>query len=487
MLGIGTSLKKDARGREIQTCRLSIPARVLARYVSLSDLLAALGWWLVKRMLMLFRQRFSHTEPPPPPRHRSLSYTKSFDEVFPDLNKGGQHRFSYESGGEGAHLSWRRRKSAARSRNLSYASSIDQLISETPATVSDGYERGTSRWHGSALPPRTSSLSQRRGRRVVSTDEPPPLPAMPDSAAHFQQYEPPAPSRPARNPRPVPIVVPPTSSIPAIEPQIQSARLPPTPSLMEAESEEPAFRKKHRRHMTISESKKAARNTILMSHPGGFLGEHELPPIPGLSPSTSIATPLPTPMPSTPSSLTLPNEDRIRRELEMMTLRDGADPLLSHRYGGSVDADIVHMLSGQIRNDNYDSLPLQHKISDPKTRREYTGPEASVKGHSRRHKSIVDYFHHRQSDLDKLLDLYLDDDRSVEKPGRTEKREKSPEAAHQGKRASHEKSSHKRRPSLARRVTMSLRGSRDKHEIAPPLPVKTTSDHSTPVSSMDWT
>jgi hypothetical protein len=297
----------------------------------------------------------------------------------------------------------------------------------------------------------------------------------------------------------VPIVVPPIGSIPAIEPQIQSARLPPTPGLMDAEADEPAFRKKHRRHMTISESKKAARNTILVSHPGGFLGEHELPPIPGLSPSTSIATPLPTPMPSTPSSLTLPNEDRIRRELEMMTLRDGADPLLSHRYGGSVDADIVTMLSGQVRTDTEESLTLQHKTSARRARRDHAGPEAHVKGHSRRHKSIVDYFH-RQSDLDKLLDLYLDDDRTVAKPHvpEKEKREKSPEAAHHEKTASHEKRashekpghekpSHKRRPSLARRVTMSLRRSKDKHEIAPPLPLKPNSDHSTPVSSMDWT
>jgi hypothetical protein len=214
------------------------------------------------------------------------------------------------------------------------------------------------------------------------------------------------------------------------------------------------FQKKHRRHMTISESKKANRNTVIVSHPTTGLMEHDLPPLPGLSPSNSTTTSVPSLTPTTPISAFAPTEDQIRRELEMMSLSDGAEPLVQHRYGGRTNSDLIRELENEVEI----ALPRHtHKRQSSRVEPDTTeDPPSPEQIQLRRRKSIIEYF--RKSPVDRLLDLYLDDD-----PSYTDRKPPDKQYAN----------GHKRRPSLARRVTMSLRHSKEKMPEVPPLPLPT--------------
>ncbi|KPI44955.1 uncharacterized protein AB675_2494 [Cyphellophora attinorum] len=211
------------------------------------------------------------------------------------------------------------------------------------------------------------------------------------------------------------------------------------------------YQKKHRRHMTISETKKANRNTVIVSHPTTGLTEHDLPPLPGLSPSNSTTTSVPSLTPTTPISVFAPTEDQIRRELEMMSLSGGAEPLIHHRYGGRTNSDLIRELENEVES----AVPRHtHKRQSSRAEPDATeDPHSPEQAQLRRRKSIIEYF--RKSPVDRLLDLYLDDD-----PSQADK--KPPDKQHAF--------GHKRRPSLARRVTMSLRHSKEKMPEVPPLP-----------------
>lgn len=295
----------------------------------------------------------------------------------------------------------------------------------------------------SVLPPRVSSLAT----------SPPPGPAQSPEHTCSTDPEPPLRHRSFRQARPHPIKLPELESVWTELPQVQSARLLPTPSFLETDPSQGTFKKKHRRHMTVSESKRAARSTIIVSHPSGMFKEHDLPPIPGLSPSTSIATSALSPVPGTPASATaLPSEDQIRRELEMLALQDGADPLLTHRYGGRVDSELVMKLEKQDEAD-HDFEPRNSRAERPRPVRSSSDAEDRIP--ARRRRTIVEYLG-RRSPVDKLLDLYLDE-------------EKLPEKLVE---ASSEAQPVKRKQSLARRMTLTLRGSpRDKRPEIPPLPL----------------
>jgi len=299
------------------------------------------------------------------------------------------------------------------------------------------------------LPPRTSSLFQSpplRSRlsvksqfRTDTTDQQP-LPVR----------------KPSRQHRPHPIIVPILETVTDDPPQVQSARLPSAPSFLDTDPLQPPFRKRHRRHMTISESKRAARNTVIVSHPSGMSREHDLPPIPDLSPSSSIATSALSPVPGTPALIyTPPSEDRIRRELEMLTLQDGADPLLTHRYGGRIDSNFVMQLERQTDADIDPTSPYYRPY---RLRPERTQSDVEYRSQLRRRKSFVEYFG-RRSPVDKLLDLYLDDDRTPEGP-------KVPDIIND----SPEKQQPKRKQ-IARRMTMTFRSSpKGRTPEVPPLP-----------------
>lgn len=256
-----------------------------------------------------------------------------------------------------------------------------------------------------------------------------------------------------RHARPKPFRASDQEVIPDHTPQSQSARTSPTsPSLVSSPADAAQSHKKHRRHMTISESKRAARNTIIVSHPSGMMREHDLPPLPGLSPSNSTTTSALSPAPGTPMSIFAPTEDQIRRELEILTLQDGADPLLSHRYGGKAEADLV--MDFDVEPEDFPE-PNQRRRS-PLAKRDENATQDD-RSQLRRRKSFVEYFH-RRSAVDKLLDLYLDDDRTpVEK--------KPPD-----KPPAVEKPSLKRKQSFAKRMTMSLRTNRAKSPEVPPVP-----------------
>ena len=241
-------------------------------------------------------------------------------------------------------------------------------------------------------------------------------------------------------------------------PQPRDRPLPPAPLLASSPPSQANLQKRHRRHMTISESKRNARNTIFVAHPTG-LREHDLPPLPGLpglSPSNSTTASVPSLTPNTPMSLWSPTEDQIRRELEMMTLHDGADPLLNNRYGGQTDPTWIKELEHEVELPPPLALPKRRSPQAPMTAPDQF--ETPERGQLRRRKSIIEYF--RKSPVDRLLDMYLDDDAS--------QAEKKPP----DKSQIPDKPGHKRKTSLGRRMTLSFRTSKDKVPEMPPLPTQ---------------
>lgn len=379
-------------------------------------------------------------ESPPPPAQLQVSESS---DVLPDLLE--RHA---ETAGENVEPQalWQRR--SARTTESVTANTIDAFNLDLLEAYEDDQDQadGLPSSAASALPPRISSLAHSPPARPTSNTEP---------RRRWQSIEPeaPPPRKSFRQVRPQDITVPELTAVRNEVPQVQSARLLPTPSFLETDPAQGTFKKRHRRHMTVSESKRAARSTIIVSHPSGVFMEHDIPPIPGLSPSTSIATSALSPVPGTPASASaLPSEDQIRRELEMLTLQDGADPLLTHRYGGRVDSELVMKLERQTEAD-HDPAPPDHRTERIRSVR--NSPDTADRSQVRRRKTIVEYFG-RRSPVDRLLDLYLDDDKSVDKPAEIPS----------------ETPSVKRKQSLARRMTLTFRGSpKEKPPEMPPLPL----------------
>jgi hypothetical protein len=203
-----------------------------------------------------------------------------------------------------------------------------------------------------------------------------------------------------RRKTPEPIVV---NNIDALLEEIQSAPLPSNRPLNSVEIEETSA-KSHRRHVTISEARGASRNIILLHTPSGTFSEHT-PPMPVLSPSISINTPRLAEIPLTPLSLNPPNEDQIRREIEFFTLQDGAESLVNHRYRHQAPSTFV--IDSDDEDDGYGGL--RNSFSAKSTRDDDQRSIVSVTPSLKRRKSIFSVFQ-RKSELDKLLDLYLDDE-----------------------------------------------------------------------------
>jgi hypothetical protein len=378
--------------------------------------------------------------------HRTDSYYRPAPLSFGNTSEGIEDLLQHTR--ESSQPLWQRRKSSRSTEaavgdvlgafNLDLLSSyeeeqdeITQLPSPSPST----------------LPPRISSLSNPSPpQRSLSLEQ-----GLTGQRLAGRRTNP-------RSARPEPIRIPNADSVEEHAPHIQSARLAPTPPLAEHDAASAPFKKSHRRHMTISESKKAARSTVFISDLSGKFREHDLPPMPGLSPSLSMTTSSLSPIPGTPASATAPrSEDQIRRELESLTLQDGADSLLTHRYGGRVDADLVMKLEKQADGDHDPTSPVYRSA---RSRSERDPSDAGAQSHARRRKSIVEYFG-RRSPVDKLLDYYLDDHKETDDPRKAEETTVShPETPPV-----------KRKQSLSRRMTLTFRGSpKDKSEAPPPLP-----------------
>lgn len=329
-------------------------------------------------------------------------------------------------------------------------------------------------------PPRTSSLAQTVSSRSLSVDH------------DFN-----GPRQPVRRPqkggwmdRPHPLRAKTSKPIAKLSPplEVQSAQLPQPLPFLDEDPNRTAFEKKHRRRMTISESRKSARNTVIVAQPSG-LTEQDIPPMPdppALSPSNSTATSVPSLTPTTPLSYMAlaPTEDQIRRELEMMTLRDGADPLTSHRYGGRASSDLLSELISEVEVKPLSiPRPSTARARTPTKSDEHAFQDDIDRPQLRRRKSIVEYF--RKSPVDKLLDLYLDESppsTKKEPPDKKASDKKPPEKKSSEKEASFKtaemeavtttttSSGHKRRPSLVRRMTINLKSSKDKMPNVPPIP-----------------
>lgn len=245
----------------------------------------------------------------------------------------------------------------------------------------------------------------------------------------------------ARLVRPLPIVVP-ANEVPQ---EVQSAGLPDRSVtrgvLLRSVSDDGSRIKSHRRHVTISEGRGSARKTLLLSTPLGQFIE-DVPPLPGLSPSNSTTTATWTPPPTPPLVEDQVNEDRIRREMELFTLQDGAEPLVGNKYR--------HRKPPRLQLDSDDEIskqPSNNVQAQPRAKKVVEDDQKSMvstKSMGRR-KSIFSKFQ-RSNEVDSLLDLYFDDTASTKKTDLA------------------------RRPSLAKRMTRSFRKPAEDVPDLPPLP-----------------
>jgi len=141
-----------------------------------------------------------------------------------------------------------------------------------------------------------------------------------------------------------------------------------------------------------------------------FPDQEPIPPVPSLSQSGSIATITSSP-PLTPLSLCSPREDQIRRELESFALHEGPETLVELKYQKRRPPrlDLVDF--------DGEGLEVEEEgETQPEPEKKELSTSEPNRTRPRRSKSIISIFQ-RKSPIDKVIDLYFDDE-PEEKPPR---------------------------------------------------------------------
>lgn len=164
---------------------------------------------------------------------------------------------------------------------------------------------------------------------------------------------------------------------------------------------------------TTADSRQSVRHGGFWSAPPLLLLEQEpMPSLPSLSHSGSEATANASP-PLTPLTLCSPREDQIRRELESFALHDGAETLeLKYKQRRPPRLDLV--------SSDEDLLEIdEERWAAHEAGRKDQGVSEPSRPRPRRSKSIRSIFQ-RRSPIEKVIDLYLDDEAEA-KPARPSK------------------------------------------------------------------
>lgn len=164
-----------------------------------------------------------------------------------------------------------------------------------------------------------------------------------------------------------------------------------------------------RRRMTTSEGRTSIRNGGFWSdHSADMFRDEDVPPVPSLSASNSNATLTMTP-PLTP--LTMNDEDQLRRELETFSIQDGVEAL-EHRYKKR-RPPMLNLLDSDEDKDDFTPVPTPMEQQDHQSLFSQDD-DRSLRPQRRRRKSIFSIFQ-RKSPVEKLIDMYFDDE-PEEKP-----------------------------------------------------------------------
>ncbi|OCT48645.1 hypothetical protein CLCR_04744 [Cladophialophora carrionii] len=165
-----------------------------------------------------------------------------------------------------------------------------------------------------------------------------------------------------------------------------------------------------RRRMTTSDGRPSIRNGGFWSNPGvGVFDQGDVPPVPALSQSTSNAT-LKSSPPLTPLTIGGPREDQLRRELETLSIQDGAEAL-EHRYKKR-RPPMLNLLDSDDEGNESTPMPTPLRPDHPGSLHEgeeEEDDERSLRPRPRRRKSIFSIFQ-RKSPVEKLIDMYFDDE-----------------------------------------------------------------------------
>ncbi|ETI26470.1 hypothetical protein G647_03247 [Cladophialophora carrionii CBS 160.54] len=177
------------------------------------------------------------------------------------------------------------------------------------------------------------------------------------------------------------------------------------------EQESTAPRPTPRRRTTTSDGRPSIRNGGFWSNPGvGVFDQGDVPPVPALSQSTSNATLTSSP-PLTPLTIGGPREDQLRRELETLSIQDGAE-VLEHRYKKR-RPPMLNLLDSDDEGNESTPMPTSlrpdHSGSLHEGEEEEEDDERGLRPRPRRRKSIFSIFQ-RKSPVEKLIDMYFDDE-----------------------------------------------------------------------------
>ncbi|KAK5058931.1 hypothetical protein LTR84_011195 [Exophiala bonariae] len=162
---------------------------------------------------------------------------------------------------------------------------------------------------------------------------------------------------------------------------------------------------------TTADHRQSVRHAGFWSAPPLLLLEQDpIPSLPSLSLSSS-SEPADTSRPLTPLTLCSPREDQIRRELETFALHEGAETLdLKYKRQRPSRLDLVSSDEDLLDVDDED-VSTTHEAG-----KKDRGTSEPGRPRPRRSKSIMSIFQ-RRSPIEKVIDLYLDDDPD-EKPNR---------------------------------------------------------------------